>query len=254
MGFECGAEFKIGGEMSQEKVTAIVLAAGRGTRMESDIHKQYMLLSGKPMIYYSLLAFEESAVDEVVLVTGAGEETYCRKEIVETYGFSKVARIVAGGKERYHSVYEGLKAAEGSDYILIHDGARPCVTAKMIQVAMDEVRVSGACVIGMPVKDTIKISDSSGFAVGTPDRSSLWLIQTPQAFSYLLIMDAYTKLFEKEENQQGITDDAMVVEKMTDRKVKLVCGSYENIKVTTPEDIAVAEIFLSKRLKKAIDN
>ena len=101
--------------MSRENVPPILLAAGRGTRMESDIHKQYMLLSGKPMIYYSLLAFEESAVDEIVLVTGAGEEAYCRKEIVETYGFLKVARIVAGGKERYHSVYEGLKAAEGSD-------------------------------------------------------------------------------------------------------------------------------------------
>ena len=242
-----------GRKMVCEKVAAVVLAAGRGARMESNIHKQYMPLLGKPMIYYSLLAFQESRADEIILVTGAGEEEYCRKEM-EAYGFSKVTRIVTGGKERYHSVYEGLKAVADSDYVLIHDGARPCITAEIIQAAIEEARESKACVIGMPVKDTIKIADPLGFAAGTPDRNSLWLIQTPQAFSYSLILHAYRKLFEREENQQGITDDAMVVEKMTDHKVKLVCGSYENMKVTTPEDMAVAEIFLSKRLKKGIDN
>ncbi len=236
--------------MNQGKITGIVLAAGRGTRMESDVQKQYMLLNGKPLIYYSLLAFQESQVDDMILVTGAGQEDYCKKEIVEAYKFSKVSKIVPGGKERYHSVYEGLKAAEGSDYVLIHDGARPCVTVQIIGSAIEEAKRSRACVIGMPVKDTIKISDEAGFAAGTPDRTSLWMIQTPQAFSYPLIMGAYIKLFEHEENQRGITDDAMVVEHMTDQKVKLVYGSYENMKVTTPEDMAIAEIFLSKRLSK----
>lgn len=229
----------------QEIITAIVLAAGRGTRMESNVQKQYMMLAGRPLIYYALAAFEKSPVNQIILVTGPGEEAFCKTEIVDEFGFSKVTAIVPGGKERYHSVYEGLKRAAGSDYVLIHDGARPCVTETIIQAAIDGVRESGACVIGMPVKDTIKISDDAGFAESTPDRSRLWTIQTPQAFSYPLVKAAYDRLFENEENQRGITDDAMVVETMTTQKVRLVHGSYKNMKVTTPEDMAVAEVFLT---------
>lgn len=231
-------------ERKQKHVTAIVLAGGRGRRMESDVQKQYMELLGRPLIYYSLAAFEKSAVDRIILVTGAGEEDYCRKEIVEAYGFQKVAAIVPGGRERYHSVYEGLKAAEGCDYVLIHDGARPCVTDDIIRAAIDGAVENQACVIGMPVKDTIKLADEEEFAQTTPDRSRLWMIQTPQAFSYELVMDAYIRLFQSEKNQQGITDDAMVVETMTSHKVRLIRGSYKNMKVTTPEDMAIAEIFL----------
>ena len=230
------------------KVTAIVLAGGRGKRMESDIQKQYMELLGKPLIYHSLAAFEHSAVDEIILVTGAGEEEYCRKEIVEVYGFTKVSAIVPGGKERYHSVYEGLKAAAGSTYVLIHDGARPCVTPEIIQASIDGAVENWACVIGMPVKDTIKIADASEFAETTPERSRLWMIQTPQAFSYHLVREAYDRLFDREENQKGITDDAMVVETMTSHKVRLIRGSYKNMKVTTPEDMAIAEIFLKSEV------
>lgn len=226
------------------KVTAIVLAAGRGKRMESDIQKQYMELLGKPLIYYSLAAFEKSTVDQIVLVTGSGEEEFCRKEIVERFGFRKVSAVVAGGKERYHSVYEGLKAAAGSSYVLIHDGARPCVTTDIIQAAIAGAAENGACVIGMPVKDTIKIADEADYAESTPDRNRLWMIQTPQAFSYELVLGAYQRLFENEEYQKGITDDAMVIETMTSHKVRLIRGSYKNMKVTTPEDMAVVEIFL----------
>lgn len=229
-----------------EKVTAIVLAAGRGTRMESDVQKQYMEVGGKPLLFYALDAFEKSPADEVILVTGKGEVEYCRKEIVERFGFSKVRKIVEGGKERYHSVYEGLKAAVDCDYVLIHDGARPCVTRTIIEDAIAGARKYEACVIGMPVKDTIKIADREEFAKSTPDRSRLWMIQTPQAFTYGLIYGAYTKLLQLEENQLGITDDAMVVESMTDQKVKLVQGSYDNIKVTTPGDILVARVLLEK--------
>ena len=224
------------------KVTAIVLAAGRGKRMESDIQKQYMELLGKPLIYYSLAAFEKSTVDQIVLVTGSGEEEFCRKEIVERFGFRKVSAVVAGGKERYHSVYEGLKAAAGSSYVLIHDGARPCVTTDIIQAAIAGAAENGACVIGMPGKDTIKIADEADYAESTPDRNRLWMIQTPQAFSYGLITDAYTKLMAAE--NPTVTDDAMVLEKMTGKKVKLVPGSYRNIKITTPEDLIVAEAYL----------
>lgn len=228
----------------KEKVTAVVLAAGQGRRMESEIQKQYMEVNGRPLIFYALDAFEKSSVDEVVLVVGSGEQENCRRDIVERFGFSKVSWIVEGGKERYHSVYEGLKAAADADYVLIHDGARPCVNERIIADAIAGAIEYGACVVGMPVKDTIKIVDEYEFAEVTPDRQSLWMIQTPQAFSYELIAGAYARLFEDEKNQVGITDDAMVVESMTDRKVKLIRGSYENIKVTTPEDIAIAKVLL----------
>lgn len=231
-----------------EHYTAIVLAGGSGKRMNSKVHKQYILLGGKPLIYFSLKAFEESEVSSVILVTGAGEEEYCRKEIVEKYGIRKVKAIVPGGKERYHSVYEGLKAAEGADYVLIHDGARPFIDQEIIKKCMGTVRDTPACVVGMPVKDTIKIVDEEHCAVETPKRSSVWQIQTPQTFSYSLIRDAYAKMLEREDTV--ITDDAMVLEKVTGQKVKVIEGSYRNMKITTPEDLIVAEAYLANDEKK----
>lgn len=224
------------------KMTAIVLAAGTGKRMNTKVHKQYLLLKEKPILYYSLKAFEDSHVDEIILVTGAEEIEFCRKEIVEKYGLGKVRAIVEGGRERYHSVYEGLKAVGETDYVLIHDGARPFVSQDIIERILEAVCEYRACVAGMPVKDTIKISDEEGFAKETPNRSSVWMIQTPQAFSYPLIYDAYTRMLEKEDS--AITDDAMVVERMTNHKVRLIEGSYRNIKITTPEDLLIAEQFL----------
>lgn len=224
------------------KMTAIVLAAGAGKRMNTKVHKQYLLLKEKPILYYSLKAFEDSHVDEIILVTGAEEIEFCRKEIVEKYGFGKVRAIVEGGRERYHSVYEGLKAVGETDYVLIHDGARPFVSQDIIERISEAVCEYRACVAGMPVKDTIKISDEEGFAKETPNRSSVWMIQTPQAFSYPLIYDAYTRMLEKEDST--ITDDAMVVERMTNYKVRLIEGSYRNIKITTPEDLLIAEQLL----------
>ena len=224
------------------KVTAIVLAAGSGKRMNSKVHKQYLLIDGKPVLYYSLKAFEESRVDNIILVVGEDEIEYCKKEIVEQFGFRKVCAIVKGGKERYHSVYEGLKAASETDYVLIHDGARPFLTQDIIERTIASVVKYRACVVGMPVKDTIKIVDNDTFAKETPDRASVWQVQTPQAFSYEVVYDAYTRMLAGDEN--GITDDAMVVERMTDYKVKLIEGSYRNIKITTPEDLLVAEAYL----------
>ena len=226
------------------KTTAIVLAAGAGKRMNSKVHKQYLLLKGKPVLYYSLKAFEDSSVDEIILVVGAGEVDFCKTEIVEQFGFQKVHAIVEGGKERYHSVYEGLKAAGKTDYVLIHDGARPFVSQPIIERTMAAVCEYKACVVGMPVKDTIKIVDENTYAKETPNRSNVWMVQTPQAFSYPLIYDAYTRMLADED--AGITDDAMVVERMTDYKVKLIEGSYQNIKITTPEDLDVAEVYLEQ--------
>lgn len=229
--------------MTGMKITAIVLAAGSGKRMNSKIHKQYLMLSGKPVLYYALKAFEKSAVTDIVLVTGHGEIEYCRRELVEKYAFAKVTAIVEGGKERYHSVYEGLKAAEGADYVLIHDGARPFVDAGLVKRMIDAVKECEACVAAVPVKDTIKIADRDGFVKETPDRSFLWQIQTPQAFSYPLILTAYEKLLVR--GEVSVTDDSMVLEQMTEHKVKLVQGNYQNLKITTPEDLVAAEAYLS---------
>ena len=225
-----------------KKYTAIVLAAGTGKRMNANVHKQYLEVAGKPVLYYALKAFEESEVSEIILVTGAGEEPYCRREIIEKYGFQKIKAVVAGGKERYHSVYQGLLAAEGADYVLIHDGARPFVDKMMIRRCMEAVEKYQACVVGMPVKDTIKIVDEEQFARETPDRNSIWQVQTPQTFSYSLVKEAYRKMLEQED--AAITDDAMVVERMTAVPVKLIEGSYRNIKITTQEDLLIMEAYL----------
>ena len=226
------------------KSAAIVLAAGQGKRMQSHVQKQFLLLNGRPLITYALEAFENSPVDQIILVAGPDEIRYCQEEIAEKYGFSKVTKVIAGGRERYHSVYEGLKAAEGAEYVLIHDGARPLLDQEMISRSLEGAKEYGACVVGMPVKDTIKTSGADGFVESTPDRSALWQVQTPQAFYYPWILEAYKKLFSREEYQQGVTDDGMVLESMTAHKVKLIEGGYFNIKVTTPEDMAVAEALL----------
>lgn len=240
------------------KTTAIILAAGQGKRMGSDVAKQFLLLSGRPVLYYTLKNFEESMVDEIILVTGEGQEEYCQKEIVDAYGFSKVKKIVTGGKERYHSVAKGLDAISDDikvrpdmreeSYVLIHDGARPFATPEMIERGILAVQKYNACVLGMPVKDTIKISDEEGFAADTPKRSLVWQVQTPQIFQCSLIKEAYKELLLREEEllEKGIaiTDDAMVVELLSGKRVKLVEGSYHNIKLTTPEDLKIAEALL----------
>lgn len=229
------------------RIGAVILAGGRGSRMHSDIQKQYMLLDGRPLIAYALEAFERSCADDLVLVTGAGEAEFVQKEILPPLGLTKLRSIVTGGKERYHSVYEGLKALRNCDYVLIHDGARPLVTEAVISRAVQAAVQNDACVVGMPVKDTIKVADAHGFAESTPERSLLWQVQTPQAFAYPLVRGAYDRLMADETLQKGITDDAMVVEHLSGTKVRLVEGSYENLKVTTPEDLVLAEALLKKR-------
>ena len=259
---------------------AIVLAAGRGKRMHSKVAKQYLLIKGRPVLYYALKQFEESFIDDIILVTGAEDIAYCTEIIVKKFGFTKVHKVVAGGKERYHSVHQGLLAAselmkqlaeqQAADAksgeqtalkleaeeaaeacIYIHDGARPLITEEILIRAKESVEQHGSGVVGMPVKDTIKLADEDGFVVRTPKRSLVWQVQTPQCFLFSKIMSAYNTLMKKEEEllAQGIaiTDDAMVVELLDGSKVKLVEGSYENIKITTPEDLGVAERFLEEQ-------
>ena len=163
---------------------------------------------------------------------------------MDKYGFTKVSHVTAGGKERYDSVYEGLLACSDCGYVFIHDGARPFITEEILERGLRNARKTGACVVGMPSKDTVKLADEQGVVKETPDRSSVWTIQTPQIFSYELIREAHESIRRKD--MSGITDDAMVVETMCAHPVKLVQGSYENMKLTTPEDLKVAEAFLNK--------
>lgn len=232
------------------RTAAIVLAAGSGSRMKSTTKKQYMLIQDKPVLYYSLAVFQKSFIDEIVLVTSAEELSYCEEEIVQKYGFTKVKHMVVGGKERYHSVYAGIQALQNSDVVFIHDGARPMLSQEILERLLKDVKETGACVAGMKAKDTIKIADENGNIASTPNRNFVWTIQTPQVFSYELICRAYKELMENEENllSQGIhvTDDAMVVEHFGRHPVHLVEGSYENIKITTPEDMMIARQFLAK--------
>ena len=224
-----------------KKTAAVVLAAGSGKRMGTSVHKQYLQIKGKPVIYYTLRAFELSEVDEIILVTGADEIDYCSREIVEKYNFQKVRAVIAGGKERYDSVYEGLKALSDCDYVLIHDGARPLISSVLINANISCVQEKEACITAVPAKDTIKVVDNKGYVADTPERSKLWQIQTPQTFS----MPLYQKHIEKEQKRGYHRHDAMVVEKYADHSIYLLKGDYRNIKITTPEDLVIAEAFLN---------
>lgn len=245
--------------MDKKFCTAVVLAAGQGKRMGTKIAKQYLEIGGRPLLYYTLRVFEDSPlIDAIIVVVGDREQiTFCKKEILDVYKFHKVDKITLGGRERYDSVACALAViademcpAARSGYVFIHDGARPAVTEEILERCLEGAEKYGACAAGMPVKDTIKIADGEGFAASTPRRDLLWMIQTPQTFSFPFIYQAYCDLIKNRDRLLNdgikITDDAMVAETFTDKKVKLVEGSYENIKVTTPDDLKLAEVFLKK--------
>ena len=230
------------------KCTAIILAAGQGKRMKTKVQKQFLMLQGKPLLFYSLACFQKSdEIQEIVVVTGKESIDYCRSEIIEKYGFTKVKSIAEGGKERYDSVYAGLEACSAdTDYVFIHDGARPFVTEDIIKRTKEVAVTYQACIAGMPSKDTVKIIDENNMVSATPERSRVWSVQTPQVFLYSLIKEAHDTA--RSVSMQGITDDAMVVEQYKNTPVHIVEGAYENIKITTPEDILVAEKILEKIL------
>ena len=235
------------------KCTAIILAAGQGKRMKTKVQKQFLMLQGKPLLYYSLACFQKSdEIQEIVVVTGKESIDYCRSEIIEKYGFTKVKSIAEGGKERYDSVYAGLEACSAdTDYVFIHDGARPFVTEDIIKRTKEVAVTYQACIAGMPSKDTVKIIDENNMVSATPERSRVWSVQTPQVFLYSLIKEAHDTA--RSVSMQGITDDAMVVEQYKNTPVHIVEGAYENIKITTPEDILVAEKNFGKNFIKSLD-
>ena len=227
-----------------KKIIAILLCAGVGKRMNSNVPKQYMRIKGKEIIYYTIKAFEDSLVDEIIIVTGENDIEYCTEEIVNKYNFKKVSSVVAGGLERYNSVYNGLKAAEGVKYVLIHDGARPCILTEDINNIIACVKENNACIMAVNAKDTIKIVED-GYIIDSPNRKLMWQAQTPQAFEFKGIKNAYEKLIDEEiYNMINITDDASVWALANEEKVKIYEGKYTNIKITTPEDIEMANKYL----------
>ncbi|MBI5682985.1 MAG: 2-C-methyl-D-erythritol 4-phosphate cytidylyltransferase [Deltaproteobacteria bacterium] len=225
------------------KVIAIIVAAGKGKRMGADTGKQWISLQGKPIIAHTLQRFEEcSAVDSIIVVTQSDEIEYCRNEVIERFGFTKVIGIIKGGKERQDSVRNGLDAVDDSyTIVIIHDGVRPFVSPSIINRSIESAEKTGASVVSVPVKDTIK-EVSDGYVVKTLKRGRLWAVQTPQTFKTEIIKHAHKKALE-----DGIyaTDDSSLVERLGFR-VEVVEGSYENIKITTPEDLIIGEAIANR--------
>jgi len=223
-------------------VSAIVLAGGRGKRMGCIQSKQYIDLDGKPILYYTLKQFiENKVIDKIILVVPEDEKVYCKNEVLDRYGLI-VDEIVSGGEERQESVYNALVELEGSEIVLIHDGARPFVSQKIINDAIKYARIYKATAPGVMPKDTIKVKDENNFSVDTLIRSDLISIQTPQAFEFNMIYECHKKI---KKEKIVVTDDTMAVE-FFGNKVYIYEGDYTNIKITTPEDLILAEYLVRK--------
>ena len=224
------------------KADAVIVSAGKGLRFMEGKKKQFHSLGGKPILAHTLDKFETCPlIRSILLVVGQEDMDYCLKEIIEQYKFQKVSQIVPGGKRRQESVKNGIDALpKDADVVAIHDGVRPFVTKAMIEDTIHSAERVGAVVLAMPVKDTIKVSNPDGTVLKTLDRESLWQIQTPQTFRVSVIKEAYYRAAE--DGFVG-TDDASLVERLG-VKVHILPGSYTNIKITTPEDLFLANLFL----------
>lgn len=235
-----------GEDRRMEKVTAIIVAGGSGKRMGMSIKKQYILLSNKEVLAHTIEAFDKcELIQEIILVVSEDEINKVKKDIVEKYSFNKVRKIVSGGTERQDSVYNGLLATSNdTKYVMIHDGARPFIKEKIIREALKLTIEKEATVVAVPVKDTIKVVDNKKqMVIDTPNRTTLWSIQTPQSFSKELLLKAYA--YAKSENL-AVTDDSMLVEAYG-KAVYIVQGEYTNIKITTPEDLIIGEAVLKNQ-------
>lgn len=221
----------------------IIVAAGTGSRMKKDINKQFIKLNDKEIIAHTIDKFyNNDNIDDIVVVIKEEEEKHFIDNVINKYGFNDI-KIAYGGNERQDSVYNGIKKLNNNcDVILVHDGARPFVTGDIIENSIEEAKKHNAVVVGVKVKDTIKIVSEDGNIIDTPDRRYLWSVQTPQVFKYDIITKAYEDAYNK--NYYG-TDDAMLVERIG-YNVKMVEGSYDNIKITTPEDLKFGEQILKK--------
>ena len=227
------------------KITVLIPAAGMGKRMGKAVAKQFLPLGDRPMLAHTLLAFQRaSEIDEIIPILSKEDMENCLREIIERYHITKVKTLVVGGKERQGSVSHGLQKLErDASIVLVHDGVRPFVTQEMIREVVGHARKGECVTVGVPLKDTIKEVDGRGMVRQTLDRSRLWAIQTPQAFPVAVLQHAYEE--SSRHNFFG-TDDAMLVER-AGGKVRVIMGSYENIKITTPEDLVLAEEILKGR-------
>ena len=218
------------------QVGAVIVAAGRSTRM-GGVDKTFAPIFGRPLVAHTLDRFESSSlIDQIVLVLAEDSLEQGRK-LVEERDYEKVAHVCAGGQRRQDSVRNGLELLSPCDWVIVHDGARPCLDDAILQRGLDAAAECGSAVAGVPVKDTIKLVTPDQMVKDTPDRSQLWAAQTPQIFHHGLLLEAHQTC------TQDVTDDAAMVESLG-HPVKMFFGSYENIKVTTTDDLVIAETFL----------
>lgn len=226
------------------QVAGIIAAAGRGKRMGAGVNKQYLLLGGKPVLAHTLEHFSRYPFNQIILVVAPGEKNYCQNKVLNSLGLKEKVKVVTGGEKRQDSVLNALKhVGSKTDVVVIHDGARPFISLQILEESIKTALQWGAAVTAVPVKDTIKVTDDRGFVRDTPLRNLLWAAQTPQTFRYNIICEAYQKAVES-----GFwgTDDASLVERLG-FTVKINRGSYENFKITTPEDLHLAESLLKDR-------
>ena len=227
---------------ANQKICALIPAAGSGSRMRSSVKKPYLNLGDKPILAHTIGAFDRNPViDTIDVIVDASNLEMCQSTVIAPNGFHKVRDLVVGGQTRQASVFNGLQSLPiDADCIIVHDGARPFVTDEIIFACVEAAYEYGAAVVAVPVKDTIKVANADGFIVDTPDRDKLWAVQTPQAFRASALLDAHANAQRK-----GITatDDAMLVEKLG-FKVKIVSGSESNLKITTQEDLIIAEALM----------
>ena len=234
------------------KCTAVMLAAGMGQRMGGEIKKQFLMLGGMPIFLHSIRTMQESPIITDIVVVVHKDDVDVVRGLLDQYGCAeKVRRVAVGGKERVHSVARGLESIDWPcDYVFIHDCARPFLDQPTLERLFDTVQITKACVAGMPSKDTVKIVDENCDVETTPNRASVWIVQTPQVFELDLIRNAYRKALAQEDclASRGITltDDAMVVELSGECRVRMVMATYRNIKITTPEDLVIGDAFLGK--------
>lgn len=225
-------------------VTAIVLAAGRSTRMGGGGNKQFLELLGNPLVYYSLSAFQSCSMVDAIILVRRPDYAQQAEQIVKKYKFKKVVVFADGGIERQNSVWNGLEKCDAStEIVAVHDGARPLVTATLVMATIESARTYGSGIAATKIVDTIKEANEDRTVARTVDRTKLWAVQTPQTVRFDLLREAYTKVFEK---KLVVTDEAAAVE-LIGHPVRLVETPFLNLKITTPVDLAMAEALLRHR-------
>ena len=240
------ARVAFSGLQMNSKISVLIPAAGQGKRMKSSVKKPYLMLADKPILSHTIDRFEQnSAVDEIFVIVDKPDFITCRENVLAPFRYRKVRELVAGGETRQISVFNGLRAlSDDVDFVVIHDGVRPFINDDIIFQCLEAAAECGAAVSAVPVKETIKVADEKLFIEYTPDRRQLWRVQTPQVFRKSLLAEAHKKAIEDEIDA---SDDAALVEKLG-VPVKLVMGSYKNVKLTTPEDLRIAETLLNDEI------